>query len=73
MQGTTGSGNFSNGFLALFMARSLSFSSRYQFFEAPWMKHARETGSKSKKKKEEGLEEGRQTEMLRQGERGFER
>lgn len=66
-QGTIGPGNLSNGFLTLFMARSLSLSSRYQFFEAPRMKHARDRVKVKKR------EEGRETVMLRQWERGFER
>lgn len=46
-------GNLSNGFLTLFMARSLlSLSSQYKFFEAPRMEHVRD--SVKVKKTEEG-------------------
>lgn len=62
-QGTIGPGNLSNGFLTLFMARSLSLSGRYQFFEAPRMKHARD---RVKVKKERGRKTDRDAETVRE-------
>lgn len=67
-QGTSGPGNLSNGFLALFMARSLLLlSSRYQFFEAPRMEHVRD---RVKVKKREESKKGRRRCWESEGLRG---
>ncbi len=59
-QGTSGPGNLSNGFRALFMARSLlSLSSRYQFFEAPRMEHVRDRVKVKKREEGRGRKTGR--------------